>query len=82
MTIYYNYVLVVGRMCGDDEDSARLYEHCTEEEAVLEFKDDLWAIETEHDTDNAKAIREAADLCGEGVFVNHVFASASPIEEI
>jgi hypothetical protein len=45
MTIYHNYVVVIGRMHGDDEDHARDYEMRTVPEARQCFINEVRAEE-------------------------------------
>ena len=88
MSIHRNYWLVVGRMCGDDEDTALQFEHCTREDAINAFRDALWEDDTpELSYSNAlpgetnEQYRERVEANGEGVFINGVYASDSPIEQ-
>jgi len=73
---YRNYWAVAGRMCGDDEDHVRFFQHCTREDAI-----DLFRIQAYEDEGMSVEERELAEANGEGVFVNIVLASDSPIEE-
>lgn len=70
----YEFLIVVGRMCGDDEDHARRYENMTRSEVVAKFVADVYEEEgyTLDDINRAEAN-------GMGVFVNQVFASTAPI---
>lgn len=77
------HYLVVGRMCGDDEDTAYSYQVASREEAVRLFIEDMWVFEfpvISHQAENATD-RALAEAIGEGVFVNHVFMSDTPIKE-
>ena len=56
---------IIGRINGDDEDTALLYQDCTEEEARATFIEDLRAVE---------GTGEAAE-----VYISHVLASETPI---
>lgn len=55
---------IIGRIHGDDEDTALLYQDCTEEEARATFIEDLRALD---DTDP------------NDVYISHVLASETPI---
>lgn len=74
--IYRNYWAVAGRMCGDHEDHVRFFQQCTYQDAI-----DLFRIQVYEDKGVTLAERELAEANGEGVFVNLVLASDSPIEE-
>lgn len=77
MTIFHNYIAVIGRMCGDDEDTCLLFECVTREGAINAFTEHMRLL------DNMTAEElELAEANGEGVFINHVLASVSPIEEV
>ena len=75
-----NY-LVVGRMCGDDEDTVIVYHAASREDAVGLYLDDMWEVELSSytDPDERQGLREKAEAIGEGYFVNHVFESETPI---
>ena len=71
------YYAVVGRICGDDEDSVLAMYAYSREEAVNEFKQWLWSLDGS--SPEAIAEMEAAD---QGVFVNYVLMSSAPILEL
>lgn len=75
-----NY-LVVGRMCGDDEDTVIVYHAASWEAAVGLYLDDMWGVELSSytDPDERKEIRQQAEAIGEACFVNHVYESETPI---
>lgn len=64
---YYNYVAVIGRVCGDEEDSLLTYEHVTRQEAAAAFEKEM--CEEEGD-DNVEVI------------INYIVVSEAPIELI
>lgn len=63
MAIYHNYIAVIGRVHGHDEDSVELYEQCTIEKAHEYFRHDM--LEDGMDT------RE--------LYINYVLTSSAPI---
>lgn len=63
--IVHNYLTVVGRASGDDEDTAEQYEHMTVEQARNAFIDFIQENDVDEDVD---------------VFINFVLVSQSPIE--
>lgn len=67
-----NFV-VIGRRCGDDEDSVWFYEAETKEEACGKFRAEMVDF---YDM-NPKAL--ALD---EGIFINHVLTSSSTIASV
>lgn len=75
--IAHNYLVVIGRMHGDDEDTIRLYGDSTREQAMELFIEDM--CEENHMT---KEEHEAEASKGRGVYINHVLASQSPIADI
>lgn len=77
MTTIHNYIAVIGRMCGDDEDTCLLFECVTREGAINAFTEHMRLLDNMTVEDLAHA-----EANGEGVFINHVLTSASPIEEI
>lgn len=69
-----SYYAVIGRICGDDEDSILTMYAYSQEEAVNEFKQWLWSLDGSDP--EAIAEMEAAD---QGVFVTHVLRSTATI---
>ena len=80
MTIFHNYIAVVGRIPYDDDDSCLLYEQLTEEQARIEFAkqmfEERYGEKAEEEQKTAIA-QHGGDL---GVYITHVLASQSPIE--
>lgn len=72
-----NFYAVVGRICGDDEDSVLTLCADSKEEAINQFRHWMW--EQDGSSPEAIAEMEAAD---QGVFVNYVLMSSAPIEEL
>lgn len=70
--VYHNYLLIIGRVCGEDNDTPMHYEHMTREQAVHEFKSAMQALYPNTDW----ALAEGND---EGVFIEFVAASDTPI---
>lgn len=70
--VYHNYLLIIGRVCGEDNDTAMQYEHMTRDQAVHEFKCAMQALYP--DTDWA-----LAEANGDGVYIEFVAASDTPI---
>lgn len=77
------HYLVTGRMCGDDEDTAKSFQAESRDEAINYYVRDMWELELTSFCDPRERLnlRQQADGIGEGVFVNGVFVSDSPIEE-
>ena len=78
------HYLVVGRMCGDDEDTGITYHVETKAEAVSLYVEDLW----ENYFDNGgwmegsrDETRDLIEANGEGVFINSIWVSDAPIKE-
>lgn len=73
MATYHNYIMIIGRLHGDDEDHARDYQHTTVESARQAFINDVRA---------ADEITEA-DVVAEyeytNVYISLVLTSESPI---
>lgn len=67
------YYAVTGRICGRDEDEVHICEAASREEAAASAADAFWQL------DNKPEYRERAENNGEGVFINQVFMSDSPI---
>lgn len=68
----HNFWLVIGRVCGDDEDTSLLFKDCTHAEAVARFKEDQQSRYPDTDW-------ELEEANGTGVFINGVFWSDTPI---
>lgn len=66
---FYPHIAIIGRVCGDDEDTCLLYDGMTPGEATVEFKADMLALDGHHADD------EPAE-----VYITHVLTSASPME--
>lgn len=64
---------IIGRLHGDDEDTALVCQDCTEEEARAKFIELMRALD-DIDPNDVEAMGEAAD-----VYINHVLASETPI---
>ena len=82
MAIYHNYIAVIGRIPHDDDDSCLLFQQTTEENARIEFAKQMFE---ERFGDNAEQARqdEIKNIGGDlGVFITHVLASESPIEQL
>lgn len=78
MTKFY---LVTGRMVGDDEDTILTPIANSRAEAVGLFIEEMWAMELSSCLDSYTFDREQAEAIGEGVVVNGVYESNSPITE-
>lgn len=91
MAVYHNYVVVVGRVPGDDESTSVAFEQVTAEQARRAFADAIYEMAFSYvreDEERARQIAESrasnireqgGDL---GVFIDYVFASESPIQEV
>lgn len=82
MSVYHNYVAVIGRIPYDDDDSCLLFEQMTEEQARIEFAKRMFE---KRFGDNAKQAQkdEIESVGGDlGVYITHVLASQSPIEQL
>lgn len=73
MAEHHNYIVVVGRMHGDDEDHAREYEHMTVPEARQRFINEVRADEGVPEEDVVKEYEYT------NVYIRHVMTSQSPI---
>jgi len=71
--VVHPHIVVVGRMNGDDEDRAKTYTNLTAGQARHQFKSDVRKEE-------GIAESNADDHCR--VYVNNIFASNSPINEV
>lgn len=71
------YYLVTGRICGDDEDTSRRFLAESRDEAASAFEDLMWDLKGTSKEDRARL-----ESCDMGVFINGVFASESPIEDL
>ena len=69
-----NFYAVIGRICGDDEDTVLTLRADSKEEAINQFRHWMWEQDGSSQEDRDKL--EASD---QGVFVNHVLVSSSPI---
>lgn len=70
------HFLVVGRMCGDDEDTGITYHVKERHEAVALYVDEMWEMDGA-DTET----RGLFERTGEGVFINGIYESETPIKE-
>ena len=68
------HYLVTGRMCGDDEDTAKSFQAESRHDAVDIYVELMWEG-TDAET------RDLFERTGEGVFINGIFVSDTPIEE-
>lgn len=71
----HNYLAVIGRVVGDDEDTVLLYMNKTRAEAIEAFQEDM----TEDLTDQQITDNEHETGAWGGVFVNYVLVSDNPI---
>ena len=91
MAVYHNYVVVVGRIPGDDESTSIAFEQVTEEEARRAFADAIYEMAFSYEQDGAERRRQIVESRARnikeqggdlGVFIDYVFASESPIQEV
>jgi len=77
------HYLVTGRICGDDEDTALCFQAESRHAAVDIYVELMWDLELTSFTnpDERLNARQAAERMDEGVFVNGVFVSDTPITE-
>jgi hypothetical protein len=73
------FYLVTGRMIGDDEDTVLTPVANSRAEAIGLFIEEMWAMELGSCLDTYTFDREQAEAVGEGVVVNGVYESDSPI---
>lgn len=73
LSTYHNYIVIIGRAHGDDEDHARAYEHMTEVDARQAFINDV-----RHD-DGIPEVDVVAGYEYTNVYIRHVLTSESPI---
>ena len=73
MATHHNYIVIIGRLNGDDEDHARDYQHTTIVNARAAF------ISEVRDDDRIPEADIAADCEYTHVYINHVLTSESPI---
>jgi hypothetical protein len=69
-----HFYAVIGRICGDDEDSVLTLCADSREGAINEFRRWLWELDGSSQEDI-----ELMEANGQGVFVNQILVSASPI---
>lgn len=72
---YHNYIAIVGRMHGDDEDQVRMYGHMTVVDARQMFINDL------REDDQVPEADVVAEYEYTNVYITHVLTSDSPIIE-
>lgn len=75
------FYLITGRMTGDDEDTTLTPVANSRAEAIGLFIEEMWAMELGSCLDTYTFDREQAEAVGEGVVVNSVYESNSPITE-
>lgn len=82
MSVYHNYVAVIGRIPHDDEDSCLLFEQMTEEQARIEFAKQMF--EERFGVNAKQAQKDEIEIVGGdlGVYITHVLASQSSIEQL
>jgi hypothetical protein len=70
-------------MCGDDEDTGIAFQAGTLDEARSLYVEDMWERELEDTSGTPEGLRYRGmqEANGEGVFVNAVYESNSPIKE-
>lgn len=66
---FYPHIAIIGRVCGDDEDTCLLYDGMTLGEAKAEFTADMLALDQCSGDDDLPE-----------VYITHVLTSASPME--
>ncbi len=76
------YFAVIGRMCGDDEDSVEIMTVPDEAAAKEEFKRRMWEYTGIDDPEELAEAQENAEANGEGVFINHILTSNAPIVDV
>ncbi len=82
MAVYHNYIAVIGRIPHDDDDSCLLFQQMTEEQARIEFAKQMFEERFGSNAEQAQKDeieRVGGDL---GVYITHVLASQSPIEQL
>lgn len=72
--VKHKSVVVVGRITGDDEDSAYAFENVTEDEASTRFEEKIW------EDDPAWMPDPSDDTDDRTVLINFVMKSSTPIE--
>lgn len=73
MATYYNYIVVIGRAHGDDEDHARTYGDMTEVQARQAFINDVRRDEGIPEVDVVAGYEYT------NVYITHFITSQSPI---
>lgn len=71
------YYLVTGRVCGDDEDTSLTFFCDTKEQAVTDYRETMWELDG-----TSKDERWLMEACDQGVFINGVFVSDTPITSL
>ena len=71
-----NYYAITGRVHGWDEDSVWVGQAADRYAAISMAKDYFWSLDGASEKD-----REEATIHGEGVYINAVLTSATPITE-
>lgn len=77
MTHPKSFYAVIGRMCGDDEDTCLNFAAGSKEEAIARFREDgkvVWGV-TEDEL-------RRHERNGEGFFIYNVLVSSAPIHEV
>lgn len=75
------FFAVTGRLNGDDEATAMTFEADDRDHAVEQFKSELCALRNLEPEDAARAMEESPPT-HLTVYIDTVFHSASPIEEV
>jgi len=75
MATYHNYIAVIGRLHGEDEDTVIFYAHMPTDAAAAAF--------TEYLRSDAGVLEEdiAAGYEHTNVYINHVLTSTAPINK-
>jgi hypothetical protein len=73
MSTHHNYIMIIGRLNGDDEDHPRDYQHTTVADARQAFINELRRDEQVPEAD------VIAEYEYTNVYITHVLTSASPI---
>ncbi len=91
MAVYHNYIVVVGRVPGDDESTSIAFEQMTAEDVRRAFADAIYEMAFSYEQDDAERSRQITESRASnikeyggdlGVFIDYVFASESPIQEV
>lgn len=69
-----SYYAITGRIWGDDEDTVLTLYADSKEEAINQFRHWMWEQDGSSQED-----RDLLEANGEGVFINQILVSTSPI---